>query len=126
MKCPVCDNMNESMVCVRCGFDSSRDYEKYPTFGPVGKGPAVSALRREWGQGDPPPPKKKKPWLAIAVCAAIFALGIGIGAGLGGGEYDPTEPKETVQMQEPPESTEPQEPWEVNILMSDEVPDELR
>lgn len=137
MKCPVCDNVNESMVCVRCGFDSSRDYEKYPTFGPVGKGPAVSALRREWGQGDPPPPKKKKPWLAIAVCAAIFALGIGIGAGLGGGKAEPTEPGESVQLQEPvvmttappetteqkvpPESTEPGESAQMQEPQEDEV-----
>lgn len=32
MKCPVCDENMESMVCT-CGYDASRDYEKYPTFG---------------------------------------------------------------------------------------------
>lgn len=46
MKCPVCTWEHPSMLCPRCGFDSSRDYEKYPTFGIVEKSPAVSALRR--------------------------------------------------------------------------------
>ena len=112
MKCPVCDNVNMSMLCPECGFDSSRDYEKYPTFGPVGRVPSASGLRVEW-KG----PVKVPVWLMAAACVLTMVLGIGIGAGLGGGEYDPTEPKETVQMQEP------QEPWEVNILMSDEVRD---
>ena len=40
MKCPVCDNVNVSMVCPKCGFDSSRDVVRYPTFGPVGRIPA--------------------------------------------------------------------------------------
>ena len=35
------------MLCPRCGFDASRDYEKYPTFGIVGDVPAISALREE-------------------------------------------------------------------------------
>ena len=35
------------MLCPRCGFDASRDYEKYPTFGIVGNAPAISALREE-------------------------------------------------------------------------------
>ena len=35
------------MLCPRCGFDASRDYEKYPTFGIVGNDPAISALREE-------------------------------------------------------------------------------
>ncbi|MBQ8355426.1 MAG: BspA family leucine-rich repeat surface protein [Oscillospiraceae bacterium] len=47
MKCPVCDNLNTSVLCPRCGFDASRDYEKYPTFGIVGNAPAISALREE-------------------------------------------------------------------------------
>ena len=47
MKCPVCDSLNTSMLCPRCGFDASRDYEKYPTFGIVGYDPAISALREE-------------------------------------------------------------------------------
>ena len=130
MKCPVCDNVNESMVCVRCGFDSSRDYEKYPTFGPVGKGPAVSALREK-----PMPPKPVKPkvpvWLMAAACALMMAAGIGIGAGIN--KPEPTEPSESVQMQEPVETTtDPaeatqsvglteSEPWRNNVLRSDEM-----
>ena len=47
VKCPVCDNLNTSMLCPRCGFDASRDYEKYPTFGIVGDVPAISALQAE-------------------------------------------------------------------------------
>ena len=152
MKCPVCDNMNGSMICPKCGFDSSRDYGKYPTFGAVGKVSSVSALRREWEKKQQKPipepvkpTRKKKTWLAVAIaaCAAILALGISIGVGLGGGKMEPTVPKETVQMQkpqettvpteqteppepteqtEPPEPTEPQEPRETNILRTRVVP----
>ena len=51
VKCPVCDNLNTSMLCPRCGFDASRDYEKYPTFGIVGAVPAISALQAERNGG---------------------------------------------------------------------------
>ena len=47
MKCPVCDQENPSMLCPRCGFDASLDYEKYPTFDIVGDIPAISALQAE-------------------------------------------------------------------------------
>ena len=47
MKCPVCDQENPSMLCPRCGFDASRNYEKYPTFGIVRNVPAISALQAE-------------------------------------------------------------------------------
>ena len=124
MKCPVCDNVNTSLVCLRCGFDGSTNYEKYPTFGAVGKVPTVSALRQDWAQKHPEPvpsppvpapePPRKKPWLVIAACAVTLALGIAIGAGLGGGKPEPAEPAETVQMQKS---------WETNILRSDEVRD---
>ena len=147
MKCPVCDKENQTMVCPQCGFDGSMDYEKYPTLGPVGKAPSVSALRREWAQKHPEPvekpvippppepPKKKKPWLTIAACAAMLALGIAIGIGLAGGKSELPEPKETVQLQKPlettippkttmpPETTDPQKPWETNILRSDTIVD---
>ena len=36
MKCPVCGKENKTMLCLGCGFDSSRDYLRYPTFGAVG------------------------------------------------------------------------------------------
>ena len=60
MKCPVCDNVNTSMLCPKCGFDSSRDYEKYPTFGPVGRVPAVSA--RVFRTGALKNKSSTKPW----------------------------------------------------------------
>lgn len=47
MKCPVCDKDNTSMLCPNCGFDSSRDYGKYPTFGKAGRGPSATALRQQ-------------------------------------------------------------------------------
>ena len=43
VKCPVCDQLNTSMLCPHCGFDASRDYENYPTFGIVRNVPAISA-----------------------------------------------------------------------------------
>ena len=46
------------MLCRQCGFDSSRDYTKYPTFGSVGRTPSVSTLRRQWqSKQNPPAPK---------------------------------------------------------------------
>ena len=47
MRCPVCDKENSTLLCPDCGFDASRDYEKYPTFGPVEGFKPASALRRE-------------------------------------------------------------------------------
>lgn len=63
VKCPVCDNENPSMLCRKCGFDSSRDYSKYPTFGPVGRVPSVSALRKQWQEKQKPakPEKRAEP-----------------------------------------------------------------
>ena len=47
VKCPVCDQLNTSMLCPHCGFDASRDYENYPTFGIVRNVPSISALQAE-------------------------------------------------------------------------------
>lgn len=47
MKCPVCDRENTSMLCPQCGFDSSKDYGRYPTFGAVGYVQSASTLRKE-------------------------------------------------------------------------------
>lgn len=45
MKCPVCDEKMASMVCT-CGYDASRDYEKYPTLGQLPRDMvSVKALR---------------------------------------------------------------------------------
>ena len=126
MKCPVCDNVNTSMLCPKCGFDSSRDYEKYPTFGPVGRVPSASGLRAQREESENPEsvtgrpesnpvPVKQHPkvpvkqptkvpvWLMAAACVLTMVLGIGIGAGLAGGKTEPTEPGESAQMQEPQE-----------------------
>lgn len=124
MKCPVCKTEHRTMVCPECGFDSSRNYEKYPTLRPVGKSPSVSALRQAWAatppeestvippQPAPDPPKepvippapdpvrKRSPWLAIVACVLILVAGIGIGAGLGNGKLESAKPMETVQPQE--------------------------
>lgn len=54
MRCPVCAREHPSMLCPRCGFDSSRDYEKYPTFCAVGVAPAASTLRKEWAEQQQP------------------------------------------------------------------------
>lgn len=32
-KCPVCQQSSESLLCGNCGFDDSRNFEKYPTLG---------------------------------------------------------------------------------------------
>ena len=102
MKCPVCDKNSRSMLCPNCGFDSSKNYGKHPTFGSVGKASSVSALRQEWrkdqGSSEPvqvpaaPPqmsesaPKRirKTKWFTIAACLMMLVLGICIGVGLGG------------------------------------------
>ena len=55
MKCPVCGNVHTSMVCPECGFDSSKDYGRYPTLGPVERIPAASALREAHMQKIQPP-----------------------------------------------------------------------
>lgn len=54
MKCPVCAWEHPSLLCPRCGYDSSRDYGKYPTFGTVGKHSAASAQRKAWEEQQQP------------------------------------------------------------------------
>ena len=146
MKCPVCGNVNTSMVCLKCGFDSSRNYGKYPTLGPVGEATSVSSLRAQWQEKqktmEPVPTEPQTPaepvktaarlpnWLVAVACVVVLALGIGIGSGLGGGKIDPSESGESVQTQEPvvtttapPETSVDSELWRNNILRSDEVSD---
>lgn len=44
--CPVCDAKSEKMVCSRCGFDGSCDYERYPTLQRLkGRPDSVARLR---------------------------------------------------------------------------------
>lgn len=45
MSCPVCAAAVKNGICPVCGYDRSRDYEKYPTFGTVGKTPSVAGMR---------------------------------------------------------------------------------
>ena len=133
MKCPVCSGEHPGLVCQRCGFDSSRDYTKYPTFGPVGRVPAPSALKKEWNRQhveeeavtNPPPVKetrRRMPWFTLAACTVTLILGIAIGTGLGGGRPDPTEPPESIQLQTPAETTEPEAIVQVHALRSDVPP----
>ena len=134
MKCPVCGKKSQHIQCPDCGFDSSRDYEKYPTLVPVKKAQVVSALQKKWqtAQQVVEKPKKKKNWLPLLACAAMLVIGIAIGIGFGGEKVPSTEPSESVQIQVPPETsaqsaqpetTEAAEPvemfWKNNILQSD-------
>lgn len=52
MKCPVCDKEHNALLCPACGFDASRDYAQYPTFGPVGPVQSAATRRRERYQRD--------------------------------------------------------------------------
>ena len=45
MTCPVCAASLSGTTCAVCGYDRSRDYAKYPTFGPVKKAVSVSGMR---------------------------------------------------------------------------------
>ena len=50
------------MLCLRCGYDASRDYGKYPTFGAVGRVSSASALQEQWQRKqNPPEPKQTVP-----------------------------------------------------------------
>ena len=117
MKCPVCGKKSQHIQCPDCGFDSSRDYEKYPTLAPVGKASAISALQKQWEQLEKTDKviRKKRPWLALIACVAILVLGIGIGAGLGREKPVPTEHAENVQMQIPPEIAQQTVPLETTM-----------
>lgn len=45
MKCPVCEAAMDSMACV-CGYDESRNYERYPTLEPLPMGAQSAAGAR--------------------------------------------------------------------------------
>lgn len=57
--CPVCDNECNTMVCDRCGFDGSRDYERWPTVA-VLKAPVASVAKRSAAFGRASEPEKKQ------------------------------------------------------------------
>lgn len=46
-KCPVCDTPSDHTICPACGFDRSRDYEHWPTFGPVRGAVSAAGLRAQ-------------------------------------------------------------------------------
>ena len=45
MNCPVCDTHLHDLRCPGCGFDGSRDYERFPTFGVVHGAVSAAGLR---------------------------------------------------------------------------------
>lgn len=80
-KCPVCEkDYQEGMVCPQCRFDSSRDYERYPTVFAVSGGKSVQALREEWKRKQEPErteperppfvPRKGEDLFCVAVISA--------------------------------------------------------
>lgn len=52
MSCPVCSSSRFASTCPDCGFDPSRDYDRFPTFGPVGKALSRAALRSRLAPAD--------------------------------------------------------------------------
>lgn len=121
MKCSVCGKKSQYIQCPDCGFDSSRDYEKYPTLAPIGNAPAVSALRDEWEKKGTGTGRNWRKLLLPVMIACAVVLAICIGAAFGSGDPETTEPGESVEM--PQETTELlEELWKQNILRSDEIP----
>lgn len=123
MKCPVCGKRYTATICPDCGFDDSRNYERYPTFGQVSGVPSISARRRRWNDrtSDSKSSPDRHPVLTAVACAAILMLGIWIGTGIGSSKT--TQPPESEQLQSPPETTTPPESgWEANLLRADPVP----
>lgn len=48
MNCPICNTATTAPICPECGYDASRDYGRYPTFGKLPAGtPTVSRLRAD-------------------------------------------------------------------------------
>ena len=123
MKCPVCGKRYTATICPDCGFDDSRNYERYPTFGQISGVPSISSRRRRWNDrtGGRKTSPGRHPFLTAVACAAILMLGIWIGTGIGSSKT--TQPPESEQLQSPPETTAPSESgWEANLLRADPVP----
>ena len=49
--CPICNTHTVLPICPECGFDRTRDYERFPTCGPLGAGIDARA-RRQRERGD--------------------------------------------------------------------------
>ena len=48
-RCPVCGRQDfDGLVCPSCGYDESRNYQKYPSLESAEGSKSVSALRRQW------------------------------------------------------------------------------
>ena len=54
MNCPVCDTPLNPPLCPKCGYDRSRDYERYPTFGVLPSAPAAVSRLRSHRSNTPP------------------------------------------------------------------------
>lgn len=81
MKCPVCDKENASMLCPECGFDLSKAYSRFPTFAPVGKVQAASALKQEWVRKKAPAEEKPVQWedsVSLFLRARAYEKGEGV------------------------------------------------
>ena len=75
----MCGKKTGAMICPDCGFDPSRDYERYPTLTSVKKVPAISGLRNKWQSREivsevkKVNENKKKVWPIIALLSASVA-----------------------------------------------------
>lgn len=117
MVCPVCGKKSQYLQCPQCGFDSSRDYEKYPTLTPVKKAPSVSARRKKWQETGTETGWIRRFLPVMIACAALLILCIGMGEVFGGGQPAETEPAES-----PAATVQERELWKENILRYDEIP----
>lgn len=53
-RCPVCHTQNEALLCEKCGFDGSLNWEKLPTLAPIPEASAaVSQLRKDRSEDAP-------------------------------------------------------------------------
>ena len=77
-KCPVCEKENTGFQCQTCGFDGSRNYEQYPTFGKmVGTSESVSARRAALAQQASSETTSPRKWL-IGIVAALLVFAVAI------------------------------------------------
>ncbi len=57
--CPVCGATSAAVICAQCGFDSSCDYESFPTLQMLEEPtPAISRLRQQWEASQLPPAER--------------------------------------------------------------------
>ncbi|MEF2639306.1 MAG: hypothetical protein UIT84_04715, partial [Lachnospiraceae bacterium] len=64
--CPVCNKENTTVICGKCGFDISRNYEGFSTISlPVGAISAIQAQRTTW---------EKKKYPDCRICSACGGI----------------------------------------------------